>query len=236
MLFSKVFAVYYVTHMNHINKLWQNAELLIFEAGCCCFNGSVWRLCNPLLIRPLSHSSDVTAIRSRKNRFTVAYWSNLLFVMAPRHRVLVALVADEGSTSRRLWSGFFLDRIPVTSPEWEKGLRVTRHLVPSSRNISPFLQSWAIRVGGGAWGRHYVPKALHRSPVEVVETEPGRSTLLKSVLFVLLAFRLVSNCARNMNMFNNVPMAYFSSRLLKQATFIFWNSSRHTVIIYHLLA
>jgi hypothetical protein len=33
-------------------------------------------------VRPFSHWGDATAIRSTKNHFTVAYWSNLQFVMA----------------------------------------------------------------------------------------------------------------------------------------------------------
>jgi hypothetical protein len=33
-------------------------------------------------MRPFSYRGDATAIRSRKNHFTVAYWSNLQFVMA----------------------------------------------------------------------------------------------------------------------------------------------------------
>jgi hypothetical protein len=139
--------------MKHINKLWQNAELLIVVAGCCCcFNGSVWRLCNPLLLRPLSHSGDVTAILSRKSRVTVAYWSNLQFVMAPRHRVVGEVVAVEVSTSRRLWSGFFLDRMAVTSPEWEKSLRVTRHLVPSKQKYFTFFAVLSDTCGGGRGG------------------------------------------------------------------------------------
>jgi hypothetical protein len=56
----------------------------------------------------------------KKNHFTVAYWSNLQFVMAlllperPR--------CDDYSPRNKCSRLFFLDRIAVASPQWENGL------------------------------------------------------------------------------------------------------------------
>jgi hypothetical protein len=74
-----------------------------------------------ICIRPLSHWSDATVIRLRKNHFTVVYWSNLQFVMAllPPARPR----CDDDSP----WISvvdFFLDRIAVASPQWENDLRI----------------------------------------------------------------------------------------------------------------